>query len=225
MDSQSSHPASEGPGPAIRAVIVDDHELFSISLGAWLARQSDITLIGQAKDGEAGLRLCLEAQPDLALVDVVLPKLDGFGLTLRLKEQAPSVRVLMVSGRIDPYIIWRVSQCGADGYIEKTANPALLLTAVRAVAAGDEFFSPTFQAVKREWLAQPEAFQKILSSREQEVLLRVVVGWDDERIAAELGISLQTVVVHRKNLRRKLGAHNDRDLIAYARAWGLGEIT
>ena len=92
---------------------------------------------------------------------------------------------------------------------------------ITAVAAGQPYFSPVFEQVKNEWLNQPEAFNKVLSKREQEVLVRVVAGWNEEKISQQLGMALTTVAVHRNNIRRKLGVHNDRDLLAYGRTWGL----
>ena len=208
----------------IRIVIVDDHALLAESLGAWIVRHPDLMLAGRAEDGEAGWNLCLALKPDLALVDVDLPKLDGLELVKRLLVQLPTMRLLTMTGRMDPYTIWRATQSGVHGYVEKTLPPEMLIQAIRTVANGGVFFSPVFQKVKQEWLAQPEAFQKILSEREQEVLRSVVAGRDDERIAGELHISTATVVVHRKHIRQKLELHNDRELVAYARMWGLDKL-
>jgi DNA-binding NarL/FixJ family response regulator len=204
-----------------RIVIVDDHTLLAESLGAWIVRHPDLVLVGRAEDGMAGWNLCLALQPDLALVDVDLPKLDGLELVKRLRLKMPALRLLTMTGRMDPHTIWRASQSGVHGYLEKTLPPEMLLDAIRTVAKGGLFFSPLFQKMKKEWLAQPEAFQKILSDREQEVLRRVVAGWNDERIAEQLNITASTVAVHRKHIRQKLELHNDRELVAYAREWGL----
>jgi DNA-binding NarL/FixJ family response regulator len=205
----------------IRIVIVDDHVLLAESIGLLVNRQPDLNLAGRAEDGEAGWNLCQTLMPDLAVVDLDLPKLDGIQLINRLHSKAPSIRLLTISGRTDPYAIWQVAQSGAHGYVEKTADPQMLLDAIRSVATGAEFFSHLFQKVKHEWLAQPDSFQKILSNREQQVLRGVVAGWDDTHIARELDISVPTVGAHRKNIRQKLELHNDRDLVAYARVWGL----
>jgi len=160
-----------------RIVIVDDHALLAESLGAWIIRQPDFALAGRAEDGEAGWDLCLALKPDLALVDIDLPKLDGLELVKRLLVKMPAIRLLTMSGRMDPYTIWRVAQSGVHGYIEKTSRPEVLMKTIRTVANGGVSFSPVFEKVKQEWLSQPEAFQKILSDREQEVLRRVVAGW------------------------------------------------
>jgi DNA-binding NarL/FixJ family response regulator len=205
----------------IRIVIVDDHALLAESLGAWIMRQPDLALAGRAEDGETGYNLCLALKPDLALLDIDLPKIDGLELIRRFVVELPAMRLLTMSGRMDPYTIWRVSQSGGHGYVEKTASPEILSQAIRAIAAGGTYFSELFEKIKSEWLAQPEAFQKILSDREQEVLRRVVAGESDEQIAAQFQISVATVGVHRKHIRQKLELHNDRDLVAYARKWGL----
>lgn len=205
----------------IRIAIVEDELMMSGMLKAWLARFRDFTVVGCASDGEAGWELCKTALPDLALVDIELPKLDGLKLIQRLASEHPQMRLISMSGLMDAYTIWCVMQCGAHGYINKTQAPELLAEAIRAVARGNTFFGPIFSQVKQEWLAKPEAFQKILSEREQEVLRGVVAGWEDERIGQELGISPATIEAHRKRIRQKLGVHNDRGLLAYARNWGL----
>ena len=205
----------------IRVVIIDDHFMLAESLGAWIEKHPDLEFAGRAENGEAGLDLCEKAKPDLALVDVDMPKLDGLELVKQFVEKMPGLRLLTMTGRMDAYTIWRVSQSGVHGYVEKTLTPDKLIEAIRIVAKGGNFFSPLFQKIKQEWLSQPEAFQKILSDREQDVLRRVTAGWDDERIAKQLEISVATVSVHRKNIRKKLELHNDRELIAYARTWGL----
>jgi len=205
----------------IRIAIIEDELMMSGVLTAWIARFRDLQLVGCAADGEAGLELCRSQQPDIALVDIRLPKLDGLGLIQRLATGFPKMRLLAMSSLMDPCTVWRVMQSGVHGYVNKTQPPAALIEAIRAVASGNSFFGPVFTQVKQEWLSQPEAFQKILSGREQQILQGVAAGWEDGQIGAELGISPATVEAHRKNIRQKLGVHNDRGLLAYARHWGL----
>ena len=205
----------------IRIVIVEDNRFMSQCLGLWLEHQMDCTIAGCAEDGEAGLELCLKTRPDLALIDIQIPKLDGLSLVEKLLKELPDMRLIVMSGLMDPFTIWRVWQSGVHGYIVKTENVEFLGKTIRTVMNNGVFFSPVFQEVKNNWLSKPEAFQKILSDREQEVLRHVVAGWDDEKIGAKLGISAVTVAVHRKNTRKKLDLHNDRELLAYALLWGL----
>ena len=204
-----------------RIAIVEDELMVSGMLTAWVARFRDMELAGCAADGEAGWTLCESAQPDVAVIDIRLPRLDGLELIQRLAAKFPKMRLLAMSGLMDACTVWRVTQSGVHGYINKTQPPESLIEAIRAVAGGNTFFDPVFTQVKQQWLSQPEAFQKILSGREQQILRGVAAGWEDNLIATELGISPATVEAHRKHIRQKLGVHNDRGLLAYARQWGL----
>lgn len=208
----------------IRIVIIEDEMMVSGMLKAWISKFRDLELAGCAADGEAGWELCQTAGPDLALVDIRLPKLDGLELIQRLAARFPDMRFLAMSGLMDAYTVWRVMQSGVHGYINKTQAPDSLIDAIRAVAGGNTFFGPVVAQVKKELLSQPEAFQKILSEREQEILRGVAAGCEDGQIGAELGISTATVETHRKRIRQKLGVHNDRGLLAYARRWGLAAV-
>jgi DNA-binding NarL/FixJ family response regulator len=212
-------------GKKIRIAIVEDELMVSGVLAAWIARFRDLQLVGCAADGEAGWHLCQTAHPDIALIDIRLPKRDGLDLIERLAAGFPKMRLLAMSGLMDAYTVWRVTQSGVHGYINKSQPPESLIEAVRAVAGGNTFFGPVVTQVKQQWLSQPEAFQKILSQREQQILRGVAAGWEDNLIGAELGISTATVEAHRKHIRQKLGVHNDRGLFAYARRWGLNTQT
>jgi DNA-binding NarL/FixJ family response regulator len=206
---------------SIRLVIVEDEQLLAQALGEWLKSRSDYVLLGRAQTGLEGWDLCLNTRPDVALLDIALPGLDGLELGRRLLRKLPKTRVLVMSGQSDPYTIWRVRQSGVHGYVDKIQSPALLVDAIRIVAEGGTYFSSLFENVKQQWLSQPDAFYKILSEREQEVLRQVVAGQTDESIGQQLGISAATVSAHRKHIRQKLELHSDRDLMAYARQWGL----
>jgi DNA-binding NarL/FixJ family response regulator len=205
----------------IRVAVVEDELMVSGMLKVWIGRFRDLQLVGNAADGEAGWELCLATQPHVALVDIRLPKLDGLALLQRLAIRFPEMRLLAMSGLMDAYTIWRVTQSGVHGYVNKTQPPESLIEAIRAVARGNTFFGPAYAQVKQERLALPESFQRILSARELQVLRGVAAGREDEVIGAELGISPATVEAHRKRIRQKLGLHNDRGLLAYARHWGL----
>jgi len=205
----------------IRIVVVEDERLMSGMLQIWIGRYRDLQLVGSAADGEAGLELCRSVKPDVALIDIRLPKIDGLDLIQRIAGELPQTRLLAMSGLMDAYTMWRVTQSGVHGYINKTQPPESLIEAIRSVARGNTFFGPTFSQVREELLSQPESFQKILSEREQQVLRGVAAGQEDEVIGAELGISAATVEAHRKRIRQKLEVHNDRGLLAYARRWGL----
>ena len=208
-------------GQPIRVALVEDQQMMAQFMSNWVIKQSAFDLVGCAGDGEAALQLCAETKPDVALVDIELPDWDGLGLGQELLRRIPSIRVVSMSGRTDPYTIWRVQECGLHGFMDKGQNPALLGKAILAVAGGATYFSSAFDKVKHDWLDRSEAFHKILSQREQAVLLCVATGLSDLVIAEKMDISAATVAVHRKNVRQKLELHSDRELVAYARQWGL----
>jgi DNA-binding NarL/FixJ family response regulator len=126
-----------------------------------------------------------------------------------------------MTGRVDPHTAWRAGQAGVHGLIDKTMEPELLGKAIHLVAKGGRYLSPSFLEIRENRLAVPEAFQKVLTNRELAVLLRVTEGQSDPVIAKDLNISAETVAGHRKCIRKKLGLHDDRSLVAYGREWGI----
>ena len=204
--------AAAACGPPLDVVLVEDHQLVAQVLGAWLHQQPGLRLAGQAPTAEAGLELCLRIQPALVLLDIDLPGMDGLELAAKLRAQLPAAKLVALTGKRDPYTVWRVLQGGLEAFIDKEQPLSLLLAALNAVRAGQHFYSPVFLRIKAEWLQQPEAFHKIV---------RVAVGHSDDEIGASLKIHPATVHTHRRNIRLKLGVHNDRQLVAYARSWGL----
>jgi two-component system, NarL family, response regulator NreC len=210
----------------VRIAIVEDQIFMAKALAGWLtATAKHFEIVGHATDGNGGLKLCLETKPDLMLLDIQLPGMDGLELAQQLHDQLPKTRILFMSGMMDPYTIWRISQSRAHGYIQKTTDPTVVTEIIAIVARGGTYFSPVFYEVKNKWLSQPGAFQKVLSDREQQVLTLLASGEDDEAIAARLAIAAGTVSVHRKHIRQKLGLHNDRELMTYARQWGLDKLS
>ena len=208
----------------LRIVIVENEKLIAKFLETWLAQQPGCSVVGWAPDARSGWDLCLATEPDLALLDIQLPGLSGLELGRRLLARLPNLRVLALSGHVDPQTVWRACQSGIHGFVEKNQPPEVLFQAITAVGAGNLYFSPLFEQVRQQWLAQPDAFHKVLSQREQDVLQCVAGGWDDQQIGDKYLISIATVAVHRKHIRQKLNLHNDRDLIGYARRWGLDKI-
>lgn len=205
----------------IRVVIIDDETLFAKVLGAWLARDPGLRVEGYAESGNQGWKLCLATHPDLALVDVEMADGEGITLAKRLMEELPETRVIIMTGRVDPHTAWRAGRAGVHGLIDKTIDPEVLGKVVHLLVEGGRFLSPAFQKIREGWLAEPEAFQKVLTNRELAVLHHVTEGQSDVDIGKHLDISAETVACHRKSIRRKLGVHDDRSLVAYGRAWGI----
>lgn len=205
----------------IRIAIVEDETLFAIALGAWLARIPDFKIEGHAESERGGWDLCVATRPDIVLLDVEMPDGDGLTLAKRLREERPEIRVIVMTGRMDPHTAWRAGQSGVHGLVDKTMEPELLGKAIRLVAEGGSFISPSFRKIRTERLTEPEAFHKLLTQRELEVLHRVTDGQSDQVIGKHLGISAETVAGHRKSIRKKLELHDDRGLVAYGREWGI----
>lgn len=221
--NQATAPAFAAPSstPVVAVAVVEDHELVAEALGDWVNRQPGLRLAGCAGDEETGLQLCLKTLPGLVLLDIGLPGSDGLELAFKLRALLPSARLLVMSGKRDPYTIWRVAQSRVHGFIDKSQSLKELDTAVHTVLSGGRYYSPACLKIQADWLSRPEAFHKILSTRERAILARAVAGQSDNAIAAVLKITEATVKTHRRNIRRKLGLHSDRELGGYARRWGL----
>ena len=212
------NPANGNP---IRVVIVDDETMLSMTLEAWLRRDPDLCVEGIAASGNLGWELCVAKRPDVALVDVEMPDGDGLTLAKRLQAELPEIRVILMTGRVDPHTAWRASKAGVQGIIDKTMEPGSLNKIIHLVMNEGRFLSPAFAKIREDWLVKPDAFQKVLTNREMSVLYRLPEGKSDLEIGKEMGITEATVECHRKSLRKKLDLHDDRSLVAYARKRGI----
>lgn len=202
-------------------VIVDDEKLVVSMLEAWVGKQEGFAIAGRAYNGLEGLKLCRRLKPDIIILDIAMPDMDGLSVARRLRRDVPESRIVILSSHFDPYCIYEVSQLGVHGFVNKTCALDVLREALRRVAAGESFYAPVFSEVQKGELAQPLAFHKVLSSRETSVLALLSQGMDDKTIGRKLRITPLTVATHRRNLRKKLKAHKDRELIRYAHEWGL----
>jgi len=189
-------------------------------VGAWLSANPLWLVEGYATSGSQGWALCEAKRPDLVLMDVAMPDGDGLTLADRLITNFPGIRVIIMTGRVDPYTTWRADQIGVHGLADKSLKPTELAKVVQMVIEGGAYTSPAFQRVRAKQLAGAEAFHKLLTNRELAVLYALTGGLSDPEISQQLLISTATVACHRKNIRKKLGVHDDRGLIAYGLKWG-----
>lgn len=205
-----------------RVFAVEDQGLFRAFLERWLAGQPGFALAGTARTAEEALALLDTAQPDVLLVDLQLPGMDGVGFVRAARQVRPQLRSLVLSSLMDPLALTRVRESGVEGYLEKDASPAELAEALRAVAEGREYFSARFREALAAEQARATAVGKILSRREQQVLSHVLAGKTNREIGDALGLSPRTVEFHRANVMEKLGAANTVELLTAARRQGLG---
>ncbi|HEX8351874.1 MAG TPA: response regulator transcription factor [Pyrinomonadaceae bacterium] len=210
----------------IRVLLAEDHRTVREGVRLLLDSQPDIECVGEAGDGRAALRLAKEHAPDVVLMDVSMPEMNGLRATERLREDCPGVRVVALTRHTDRAYMQQLLQAGASGYVLKQSEPAVLLQAVRAVAAGDSYLDPaiTGKALSGYFgrRAGGESVAEVnLSDREAEVVRLIALGYSNKEIAARLTLSVKTVEAHKANAMRKLDMHSRIDIVRYAmlRGW------
>jgi DNA-binding NarL/FixJ family response regulator len=209
----------------VRVVIAEDEQMFRQVLCKICTTEFGCEIVGEAGDGPTALRLVAETQPDLLLLDLNLPQLDGFCVAREAKRVSSSTRVVAVTASHGSYTLFRVERGGFDGYVDKGSNS---LTALReafaACAVGRRYFSPTFLSEKASRLRDPKAFDKVLSDREREVLSWIGLSLDNHEISRKLGIRPRTVETFRCRILRKLGLRGTPKLIRFAIERGFTEV-
>ena len=209
---------------AIRVAMVDDHAIVRAGLRMVLESDPDFDVVGEADNAAAAVALALESKPDVILVDINLPDESGLKVADAILRTQPGVRLLMLSVHDDQEFVRESVRIGAHGYLRKDTTPADLRAAIRAVHAGDAFFSPSVartlaEALREKPQGRPTLDQ--LTTRERDVLVRVARGQQNKEIASELGISVRTVESHRDSLMRKTGLRNAAALTRLALESGL----
>ncbi len=178
-------------------------------------------IVGEAADGRRAVELVLATTPDLVLLDLHLPNLDGFGVVEAIRRVAPRIRILVLSSHCDNYTVFRAEKAHVQGFVDKNTNTvAILKNAITAVHEGRAYFSEAFQRVKATRHRDPHSFDKLLTEREQAVLALIGEPRTDREIAETLDISNETVAKHRFNILHKLGLQNTTELARYAQDHG-----
>jgi DNA-binding NarL/FixJ family response regulator len=208
--------------PAIRTLIVEDQQMFRSFLEKWLCGLPEFTLVGSARTGEEALELVSHKQPDIVLLDLQLPNMDGLHFIRAARQIRPLLRTLVLTSLVDSLALTRVREAGVEGYLEKDAPLDLLGTALTTVARGESYYSARFRENLSREGSRAEAVGKILSRREQEVLAHVLQGRTSREISDLIALSPRTIEFHRANIMSKLGASNLAELVANARQRGLG---
>lgn len=206
----------------MRVLLADDHGIVRRGLRSLLETEPGLTVAAEAADGLEALRLCEEHKPDLLIVDVGMPKLNGIDVAARVQKQDRPPKVIILSMHSDESYIIRALGAGARAYLLKDATDEDLLPAVRAVAAGKPYFSPAVTAVLVEDYVRrlqsrglTDSYH-LLTDREKEVLQLLAEGRSNKEVATVLDLSLSTVETHRANLMQKLNLHNTAEVVLYA---------
>jgi DNA-binding NarL/FixJ family response regulator len=208
-----------------RLVIIEDQTAIREMLVEILRLDANYHLVGEAGDGQAAVQLCLDANPDLCVLDAKLPGLNGVDILRRIGKKLPHMRVLVFSGHENPVLVREMLEAGAHGFVEKTAGLFEFKKGLETVANGGTYFGPAVAALLRNVVANPATSNApdFLTVREREILQLVAESHSTKEIAAKLGISVKTVDNHRTNLMRKLNLHDVASLTRYALEVGLIE--
>jgi DNA-binding NarL/FixJ family response regulator len=213
--------------PTTRLIIADDHPLIRSALRSLFERDGEFQVVAEAADGYEAIELTTAYKPDVVLLDLGMPRLSGTDAAQHISTKIPGTRIVIVSMHSDESYVLRALKAGAKGYLLKASPEADVLAAVRAVAAGNAYFSPAItKLLVEEYVAEVrrrgvEDSYDLLSLREKEIVRLLVDGKTNREIAVLIHVSVATVETHRNNVFQKLNVHNLAELILYAVRKGL----
>ena len=208
----------------IRVLVVDDHAIMRDGIRALLDIYDEVEIVGEASEGKEAIEKTRELLPDVIVMDIAMPGMDGLEATRRITKKNPKVKVLVLTQYDNKEYILSTIKAGAAGYVPKRAVSSELISAIRAVYKGESFLYPSAAAALIEdYLRQAEGEEPYdrLTAREREILKLIAEGHTSREIAEMLFISLKTVLGHRTRIMEKLDLHNRTELIKYAMRKGL----
>ncbi|MGE6376087.1 response regulator [Peribacillus muralis] len=202
----------------IKVLFVDDHEMVRIGVSAYLTAQADIEVIGEADNGLKAVELALELRPDIILMDLVMPVMDGIEATKRIIEKWPEARIIIVTSFLDDEKVYPALEAGATSYMLKTSKASEIARAVRSTFQGQSVLEPEVTGKMMEKLRRPQKTElhEQLTKREMEILLLMTQGKTNQEIADELYIALKTAKVHVSNILSKLDVQDRTQAVIYA---------
>jgi len=194
--------------PPIRVMLVDDHLMVRDGLKVFLSMYDDLGIVAEAEDGEQAIELCAQVQPDVILMDIVMPNLDGPAATARIRKAFPQVQVIALTSFLEEDLVQRALQAGANGYLLKDVHPDKLAKAIRDAHEGRPTIDSAAAQVLAQAARQPPPVGTDLTPREREVLALLTEGMTNKKIAKALTLSDGTVRLHVSNVLSKLGVSN-----------------
>jgi DNA-binding NarL/FixJ family response regulator len=209
----------------VRILLADDHETVREGLKAILNAQEDMEVVGEADDGDTAVSRAVQYQPDVVVMDVSMPRLNGLDATRNVRSRCPHCKVLTLTRHSDAGFVDQLLRAGASGYVLKQSRASEVLSAIRAIAAGRTYVDPV---IRRDAVVSPPRMADLprdngarLSPREDEVVKLVAWGYSNKEIAARLDLSVKTIESHKSNAAQKLGIRSRIDIVRYAllRGW------
>jgi NarL family two-component system response regulator LiaR len=210
----------------IKVLLVDDHEMVRIGLSAVLGTEEDIEVVGEASNGEDGIRLALEYKPDVVLMDLVMDGMDGIETTRKLLKQLPECKVIVLTSYVDDEKMYPAIEAGAFSYLLKTSRAQEIAQAIRAAVEGRSVLESQVASKIMNRFRQPKtesAAHEQLTEREMEVLRLIAKGKSNQEVADELFIGIKTVKFHVTNILAKLGVEDRTQAAIYAVKHGLSD--
>ena len=205
-----------GGAETIRVMIVDDHDMVRRGLSAFLKAKPDLDLVGEARNGREALLVCEKVQPDVILMDLVMPEMSGAEATQAIRERCPDVRVIALTSFQDKDLVQQALQAGAISYLLKNVSANELADAIRGAHAGRSILAPEAAQALVQSAAEEPTLGHDLTAREREVLALMIEGLTNPQIAERLVVSRATAKAHVSNVLSKLGATNRAEAIALA---------
>lgn len=209
-----------------KVLLADDHTILREGLRMVLDAQPQITVVGEASDGREAVEMAETLRPDVVVMDIAMPNLNGLDATRQIKKRWPEIRVVILTMHENQQYLMQIVKAGATGAVLKRSAGTELLTAIKAAARGQSYFSPSIASMmledyrlrlRDEGIDDPE----VLTEREREVLQLVAEGLTNQEIADALFVSIKTVQTHRSHIMEKLGVHDRTELVKYAIRTGM----
>lgn len=210
----------------MRIVIVEDHQMFREVIHKVCVSDFGHQVVGQAGDGATALQVILREQPDLLLLDLQLPDLDGFTIIETVRKVLPALRIIAITSARGEYTLYRVERAGIQGFVDKNVNSIdSLREAIETVGSGNKYLAPSFLKARAQRVADPSSFDKVLTEREVTVLAMIGRSYSDAEIAERLKISVHTAATFRQRIMKKLNISGTPKLIRYAIERGFTQVS